>query len=319
MRAPKLFGKIHWWIKEKSELFYKKSILFSTESKVKYYEKRYFKKFKIKLNIHNPTTFYDKINYLKFYRFSREIVDYTDKIKAKDIVFSANPNCKFAKIIKIFDSYSDFKKNFLISINQFHTNCVVKTNNNSGCVFMILFNPDGSFFIKNKQGYVCSLKNMTMQIKKAFNLNYYFKEFEKNYKYIKPRIFIEEYLLPNGGDTYDFEFFCNYGNIRMINVNVNGQTNQSSCQVLTDPSLKPLNVSQPNIRTTNKNISKPKYFDEMASFASNISKKFPILRVDFLCNNDNFYFCEFTFYKSGGFNCFYPIEANFTIGALFDI
>ena len=315
----KTIGKIHWWFKEKFNHFYKKRILFTRNLKIKYYEKRYFKEFGVKLNINKPETFYDKLNYLKFHSFQDNMSDFTDKIKAKEIANSFGGHCKVAKLLKVFTSFREFL-DWSRSLSDLSEECVVKTNNGSGAVFFITIDSNKKPVIRDKHGKLCDANDMIKAIKRSLHTNWYYQEFESNYRKIKPKVFLEEYFSTMSKvGLNEYKFFCNFGNVKLVNIVYNRQDNDNLMEVFTDESLKPFDVRQGRKIIEKNDIIKPHHLDEMIKFASHFSSSFPFLRVDLLCDNSNYYFCEFTFYDFGGFSCFYPVAENKRIGDMFDL
>ena len=319
MKFKKYCSKLHWWSKEKILLFFKKVILFNKNLKIRYYEKRYFKEFGIKLSIKKPVTFYDKINYLKFFSKEKNMVDYTDKIKAKKIAGSFGENIRVAKLLKVFSSFKEFAE-WTHSMDNLDSECVIKTNNGSGAVYFVTKGSDKKPIIRDKHGKSCDRIGMLKAIKRSLHTNWYYQEFESNYKKIKPAVFVEEYFSTMSDvGLNEYKFFCNYGEVKLVNVVYNRQDDDNLEEVFTDELLNPLGAYQKRKIIEKRDIIKPRHFNEMIEFASHFSKDFPFLRVDLLCDDDSCYFCEFTFYDFGGFSCFYPENENKRLGDLFVI
>lgn len=290
-------------------LFKKKHI--QENKKVQHTIEEYKKRFGVDLNLENPQSFYEKINYLKLFYFSEDASNYVDKLCVKKILESDGYEDHFAKVLFVSTNLKGIKK-------------FVKQNKSER--FVIKFSHiGGAFFwnngiVKEKNGAFVSMKYLFAAIRHYLKCNYYKETFEWTYKGIKPAVFAEEYL-PSLHDEglKEYKFFCNYGVIKMINVVSGRQDYDNLKEAFTDSNLNKLNAYQSVKTFSQKEIIKPEKFDEMKKFACKFSKQFPLVRVDILVNKDNWYLCEFTFFDCGGFNIFKPDISNFEIGNLFNI
>ena len=273
-------------------------------------EIRYEKQFKKKINIDEPTTFYEKINNLK-YNFDGDVSMYVDKILVKDFLKKEFPYIRVAKLLRVFDTFNDFKKAVLK--NELPDPCIIKLNHTSGDIY----------FYKNKKwkdkyGYNVSKRCVFACVKYRLQLNFYHVEFEKVYDNLSHKIFAEEYLeAVSEGGLDEYKIFCNYGVPKMINVVYGRQKKSDVKEAFTDENLVPFPVSQGQGLLSSDEIYRPAFFDEMMSFAKNVSASFPMIRVDLFANGDSFIFCEFTFYDLAGNGLFSPDEYNKKIGDLF--
>lgn len=306
-----LLKKVKYFISYKIYILKQKFISLSKKRIEKFTRKTYFLKTGYNLNIEKPITFYDKINYLKVNCADRKLSSFVDKIAVKEML-KGNNFSNFAKTICIFKNIREFKK-FL----ETNTNCsyVIKSNNTSGDVYFFI---NGVY--KNKNGTIVNKDKVIKTFKKVLKTKYFYKFFEYPYKGIKGKIFIEE-LLPDFNDygLMEFKFFCNFGIAKVVNIVQNRQGGNKIKEVFTDASLNILPISQDLELLKKTDIKKPIYYQELLDFCKKNCKELPIVRVDFLCGKDKFYFCEFTFYDCGGFNIFYPLENNKLIGDLFEI
>ena len=275
--------------------------------------KRYEDKFGEILDLKNPKTFYEKINYLKLY-FDKDVKYLVDKLLVKEYLRTNYPYIVFAKTLLVFNSYNDFKKSVLTK--KIPDPCVIKLNHTSGDIFIY---KNGKWI--DKYGYRINKRCVLACIKYRLNLNFYHAQFEKVYDGITPKVFAEEYLesLSSNGGLDEYKFFCNYGIPRMINVVYGRQKKEDVKEAFLDCKLKPFPINQGQTLLKQEEIYKPNCFKEMFNFASLISKEFPILRVDLFANNNSFIFCEITFYDLAGNGFFYPKEYNKIIGNLFEL
>ena len=276
-------------------------------------ELKYKSKFGVELNLENPVTFYDKLNYLRLYSSDDDVSYLVDKIKVKEYLVKLGYEEYIAKLIDSFSNFNDFSKFYKEHKNKI--SYVVKLNHTSGDVF---FYNNGKW--RDKKGKPISRRIVFGILKQRLNLNYFHYSLEKQYDSIQPRILVEEYLESlNDHGLDEYKFFCNYGEAKLINV-VKGRQDASNLrEAFTDSNLRILNAYQKEKILDQKDIIKPKNFDEMIRFCETTTNSLPLIRVDLMTNGNKFYFCEFTFFDCGGMNIFYPEKANKELGELFDI
>ena len=68
-----------------------------------------------------------------------------------------------------------------------------------------------------------------------------------------------------------------------------------------------------------KNIVKPRQFDEMKSLAEELSKDISFCRIDLYIHNERVFFGEITLIPGGGNEPFLPQQFDEKIGALIDL
>lgn len=133
------------------------------------------------------------------------------------------------------------------------------------------------------------------------------------YDVIKPRIIIEKLLLDRDGNIpKDYKLFC-------FN-NINGKHGVAFTGVDLDRFgnrrrnvydkewnfLKDVNLIVPN--NPNVQIDKPKPYDEMIVIAKKLSKQFPHARIDLYIVDNQIYFGEITFTGAAGFGNIKPMS-----------
>ena len=280
----------------------------------KYTIDRYRSRFNQTLNIDQPKTFYEKLCFLKLFYNETEPEKFVDKVAVKDYLNELGYSKNIAKSIAVFNSYQSFKKN-INTVEKEHAEFVVKLNHTSGHVFFY-----NNQKWRDKIGKPLPRRYVYSCLKHFLKLNYYHIGFERMYENIKPKILIEEYLpsLNNGG-LDEYKFFLNYGKTKMVNVVYGRQKGSLLKEAFTDENLNVFPIRQNQQILEQNEIYKPDCFEQMVEFCRKTASDRPIIRVDLMTDGKDFKFCEFTFYDCGGMNIFYPLEANKTIGNLFDI
>lgn len=256
-----------------------------------------------RLNLLNPSTFNEKIQWLKI--FDRRI-DYTymvDKIKAKEFV---------SKIIGdkyIIPTYGTWNKFELIDFSKLPNEFVLKTTHDSGTVVIC----------KNKENL--NYKKIEKLFNKRLKRQYYFTSREWPYKNVKPQIIAEKLLVDSSGtDILDYKFMVFHGQVKMVFV-CSDRESEGSLKVDffdTDWNLMPFIRKYEN---STKVIAKPGKLNEMIEIAEKISKNINtvFLRIDLYEVNNQVYFSEITFYPGGGWESFSPEIWDFTIGEWLDL
>lgn len=278
------------------------STFFYRKDPVSWTLRTYKRKFGVNLDLENPQTFYEKMNYWKHYSFSPDQTILSDKLAVKRFMDEKGygdlcAKCYFhSKSIKEIKHWVEENKD---SVKQF----VLKTNHGCGEIFIY----DNDKITKKYGRKIKNLDKVYRILKAALKYNHYYCKFERNYKDIVPEIFIEEFINIDN-DTVEFEFMCNYGEIRFANVVKNRQADKK--EILVDENLQTFDHAD---------SFKPKNFELMRKIIHEVCNEFPFCRVDFIETKDRLYFCEFTFVKSGGINIFEPEFLNLKFGQMFKL
>ena len=251
------------------------------------------KKFKIDLgyplNLEDPKTFNEKLQWLKLYNQNPQFTDMVDKHKVKAIV---------AKKIgqeHVAEEYGCYKSFEEIDFDKLPNSFVLKNNHGVGPIV------------------ICKDKNTfdSEQYKDVFNealkKNYFYNCYEWPYKNIEPRIICEQLLTNTGYKCLPvFKFFCFNGEPIVAQIIINDkQKNETIDYIDMDYNFLKLNQGYPNNKKKNR-MAKPANFEEMKKMAAEFSKGYPFLRCDFYSCDGKTYFSEFTFFSDAGFARFFP-------------
>ena len=275
---------------------------------------KYYKLFNEKLDLDNPTTFYEKINYLKLNYCDEKSAVLVDKFLVKDYLVQKGYSKYITSPISHYLSFSDFKRDFE-SIRKKHNQFVLKLSHTSGDVF---FYNDGKW--REKNGKAVSQRFVFACIKQNIKFNYYHQKKKKNYDLLKGSILIEEYIPSlNQQGMNELKIFVNYGRPVLINYVVGRQNGGHVKEAFLTPDLIKIDAKQDQDILDIDKVDKPPYYDKMLEICKNACGDYPLVRVDYLCDDSSFYFCEFTFYDCSGMNIFYPLERNKELGDLIEL
>lgn len=290
-----MFKKILKYVKSPSSLI----VDLSSKQLIKISDKKYLKliyKLKInkKLNLKNPKTFNEKLQWLKLYDRKDIYTTMVDKHEVKKYVRDIIGEDYIIPTIGIYDKFDE------IPFDELPNQFVIKCTHDSG----------GLVICKDKNKL--NIKECEEKINKSLKRNYFYYGREWPYKNVKPRIIIEKYMVDESNvELKDYKFFCFNGVPKFLFVAKDRPHNTKFNFYDIDFNKLPFSQHYPNF---NELIEKPLGFDKMVQFAKKLSKDIPHVRVDFYDINGHVYFGELTFYHFSGFEKFEPEEWDKKIG-----
>lgn len=248
------------------------------------------------LNIDNPTTFNEKLQWLKLYDRNPLYTKMVDKAEAKNYVSEKLGSEYVIPTLGAWEKAEDI--DFDALPNQF----VLKTTHDSGGVVIC---KDKSTFDFN-----AAKKKLAKRLKKSFFL----QSREWPYKNVKPRIIAEEYIEEiSFGEFYEYKMFCFNGKVKMILV-CNGEYLNSDRTIdYCDENFNKLPFISYN-QPSEQDIETPKEKAKLFEIAEKLSKDIPHVRVDLYVIKGKIYFGELTFFHGSGFQAFEPTEWDKKIG-----
>ncbi|TKD70733.1 ATP-grasp fold amidoligase family protein [Pseudalkalibacillus hwajinpoensis] len=249
-----------------------------------------------KLNLENPTTYNEKLQWIKLYDKNELMIKCSDKYTVREYVKSLG----HGEILNdlIWSGFNPEKIPFESLPNQF----VIKVTH--GSTFNIVCEDKGEINIEKTI-------NLLKKWLKADFLPCYGEWF---YGVEKPRIIIEKYLKDTQSQAlYDYKFFCFNGEPKLVYIDTwkdNKHTiNAYDMKFNLLPEVK---LGYENDLTTK--VPKPNNFDEMVYYAKELSKDFLHVRVDFYNVDGKIIFGELTFTKSAGFGKISPHSFDVKMG-----
>lgn len=263
---------------------------------------KYYLNFHKRLDLRNPQTFNEKLQWLKLYDQHEEYTQLVDKYEAKQFVASIIGKEYIIPTIGVYDSIEEIDFEYLPQ--QF----VIKCTHNSG----------GIIVCKDKQKL--DIKNSCKQLEKWLNVNPYWKNREYPYKNVKPRIIIEQYMEDESGyELKDYKFFCFDGEPKCLFVATDrGKEGEETKFDFFDLEWNhlPFTNGHPNSK---QSISKPNSFENMIEISRRLSQGFPHVRVDLYNINGRIYFGELTFFHWSGLTPFVPEEWDYRFGEFLNL
>jgi len=243
----------------------------------------YHRIFGKKLNLYNPVTYNEKLNWLKLYDRKPKYTKMVDKYEVKEYVSNIIGEEYIIPTLGVWDKFEDI--NFELLPDQFVLKCT---------------HDSGSFSIckdKSSFDYLAVKKKLS----KALKRNSYLPGREWVYKDLKPRIIAEQYMQDEKKESLlDYKFFCFDGEPKCLFVATERNLGDEHVKFdFFDTEFNHLDIVQLH-EQSGKVIQKPVSFSEMLRLARDLSVGIPHVRVDFYEINSKPYFGEFTFYHHGG-------------------
>ena len=247
------------------------------------------------LNLENPQTFNEKLQWLKLNDRRVEYQKMVDKATAKEYVAEIVGEKYIIPTIGLWDSVDEIDWDSLP--DQF----VIKCTGDSG----------GVVVCKDKSRL--DIEAAKAKLKKGWGRNYCKYNKEYPYENIRPRIIAEEYLEDESGyELKDYKIFCFNGEPKLVEVDFNRFKGHKRNVYDLNWNLIDLVIKFPCDK--GRKIEKPIHFDEMLHIAAQLSKGIPHVRVDLYNANGRIYFGELTFFHGSGMEQFDPIEWDYKLG-----
>ncbi|MCM1263703.1 MAG: glycosyl transferase [Butyrivibrio sp.] len=241
-----------------------------------------------KLNLKNPQTFNEKLQWLKLYDRKPEYSIMVDKYRVREYIKE-----------KIGEEYliplvgGPYKNVNEIDLDALPEQFVLKCNHDSGSIVICRDKKDFDFEAAKKKLDYC-LKH-----------NFWYLGREWPYKNVEPCIIAEKYMVDeSGSELKDYKVFNFDGKPEIIQVDF-GRFKEHK-RNLYDKDWKYIEAVIEYQTDSEIKINRPKQLEQMLKLARLLSKDFPFLRTDFYSVEERLYFGEITFFHESGFGKFEP-------------
>ena len=245
------------------------------------------------LNLDNPKTFNEKLQWLKLYNRNPRYIKMVDKYKVREYISEKIGEEYLIPLLGVWDDPDDI--DFDTLPNQF----VLKCNHNSGL---------GMCICKDKKNL--DIQKVKKELEKGLEEDYYLSGREWPYKNVPRKIICEKYL---GDNPNDYKFYCFDGKAKVVGIYQDRNTEKETTGDFFDMDFNWLDFTF-NMPNAKVKPSKPSHFEEMIRIARILSEGIPHVRVDLYLSNDKIYFGELTFFDGSGFDKIEPIEWNIKLG-----
>lgn len=255
----------------------------------KYLEAMFYYKMGKHLDLENPKTFNEKLQWLKLFDRKPEYTTMVDKYAAKKYVADRIGEQYIIPTLGVWERFDD------IDFDKLPNQFVMKCTHDSG----------GLVICRDKSKF--NVSEARAKINKSLKSNYFYAGREWPYKNVRPQIIAELYMEDSKtSELRDYKFFCFDGEVKALFIASDRQcsTEETKFDFFDENYVHiPVTNGHPNA-TILPDI--PICFDEMKRLASVLSKGIPHLRVDFYEVDGKVFFGELTFSHWSGFMPFSP-------------
>ena len=260
--------------------------------------KRKFKAYMGKeLNLENPTTFNEKLQWIKLYDRKAEYTVMADKHLVKDYVAEKLGAQYIIPTLGVWDDPED------IDFDKLPDRFVLKCNHNSGL---------GMYICQDKSRM--DVKAVKKGLKKGLQEDYYLSSREWPYKDIPRKIIAEAYMEDASGGLIDYKVHCFGGEPKFILVCGDRFSGKGLTEDFVTPQWERLPCKRPGIKLSHQLMEKPAQLEEILELSKKLSENIPFVRTDFYIINNKVYFSEITFFPAAGFRPFDPQDWDKTFG-----
>ncbi len=272
----------------------------------------YKKKFGRSINLNNPKSLSEKILWSSLYDKNPMKTIVSDKLKAKEYVSRIIPNLKSAKVYQVSNNFENIDLSLAPKTFVIKTNHAWKSN--------ILIDDKNKITADYYESLIKYYKNV-------LSINYaYWGTPELQYKNIKPKIFLEEYLHSKNKESFigEYQVYCFNGKPEFLGYSVTytGTYLDYDNENYTEEQIMKVKFYDSNWEKANFKI---RFSNDLADcnsvnknlvlyYAEILATGFDFVRIDIFEVDEVLYFGEFTFSPYSGFIEFYPDEYDFIFG-----
>jgi hypothetical protein len=249
------------------------------------------------LNLEDPKTFNEKLQWIKLHDRQPIYSKLVDKYEVKQYVADIIGEEHIIPTIGVYDRVEDI--DFEALPQQF----VLKCTHDSG----------GIVICKDKSllDHDAAIRKLQHGLKK----NYYYQNREWPYKNVKPRIIAEQYMDNDGQELDDYKVHNFNGEPKVVLVCSDRYKKSGLAEDFYSCEWEHLDISRPGLRHSAEVQEKPAELDEMLDLAKKLSVGIPFVRTDFYIINHQVYFGEMTFFPACGMKPFVPREWDYKFGS----
>lgn len=272
--------------------------LYNNMDDKKFIEKMFKATMDYPLNLENPKSFNEKLQWLKLYDRNPLYTKLVDKYKVREYISEKIGEGYLIPLLGVWDDPED------IDFDSLPNKFVLKCNHNSGLGMCICTD-------KSK----IDIKKVKNELKSGLAQNYYLNGREWPYKNVSRKIICEKYMTDETGKNLrDYKFYCFDGKPKIVGIYQDRNSDKETTGDFFDMNFEwvDLKFGMPN--ALNK-PQKPQKFQEMIKIAEILSEGMPEVRVDLYISNNKIYFGELTFFDGGGFDKIEPLEWDYKLGS----
>lgn len=248
-------------------------------------EKLFKAKMGYDLDLEDPKTYNEKLQWLKLYDRNPLYTVMVDKYRVRDYIKEKIGEEYLIPLLGVWDDPDD------IDFNSLPDKFVLKCNHNSGL---------GMYICRDKK--TLNIPSVISNLKKGMAEDYFFVGREWPYKDVPRKIVCEQFMQDKvTSDLRDYKFYCFNGKAKLLGIYAN---RNNACETTADYFDRDYNWTDIawGYSHAAKHPEKPEMYDEMIAIADKLSEGIPELRVDLYLCNGKIYFGELTFFDGSGFD-----------------
>lgn len=257
------------------------------------------------LNLDNPQTFNEKLQWLKLHDHNPLYITLADKYAVRDYI-KEKLGEEYLVPLVAEGAYADARN---IDFDKLPNQFVLKCTHDSGSIIICR---DKSKFDK---------ESAIKKLNKALKHNYYYIGREWPYKNIKPQIIVEKYMENGNIVPEDYKVYCFNGKPKYIVVFHNRfDVSKEMSETVYDINWNPQKISlDAHFKISDEICPKPECLSEMLETAEKLSIGMAQSRIDFYIIDNSLKFGEVTLYTASGFQPMIPEELDVELGKAIDI
>lgn len=254
-----------------------------------------------KLNLESPTTFNEKLCWLKLKEFPNnyQVIRCADKYEVREYIREKGYGSLLVKLVGVWNKAEDIDWDLLP--DKFVLKCT------HGCAYNIICTEKDSL---NRERVI---KQLNAWLREDFGL----VSGEPHYSKIRRKIICEGFI---EGELMDYKFFCFNGipKFYYAAVTPKGDFHNMMCDFFW-PNGKKTDFYRLDHKRFNETPERPDNLAEMLQVAKDLSFEFPFVRVDLMNVNGRLYFSELTFTPSAGIMPLAPEGTDERLGEWLDL
>ena len=253
------------------------------------------------LNLKNPKTFSEKLQWLKLHDRNPEYTKMVDKYEVRKYIADKIGEEYLIPLLGVWDSFDE------IDFDKLPDQFVLKCNHDSG----------GLVVCRDKSAL--DFEKAKSKISKSLRNNYYLHGREWPYKDVKPRIIAEKFMSDENAENperglVDYKFYCFEGAPQFAYVS-DGLEDHSTANInFVTMEWEKAPFRRLDFKEFDKLPKKPEHFEKMVELSKLLSENIHFVRVDFYEINGKVYFGELTFFPGSGLVDISPKEWDAEIG-----
>ena len=252
-------------------------------------------------NLKNPTTFNEKLQWLKLHDRKMEYATFVDKYEAKKYFADTIGGLRIIPTLGVWEDFDQI--DFRSLPDQF----VLKCTHDSG----------GLIICREKKHL--DISKAREKLSRSLANNYFFSSREWPYKSVEPRIIAEEYMEDGqeGKGLIDYKFFCFNGEPRMLYVSQGLEDHKTARISFFDLDGNQMPFCRKDFQPFQEQLQMPANMGRMIDIARQLALKVntPFVRIDLYSIRGEVYFSEITFSPCSGMIPFDPPEWDEKLGS----